>query len=115
MCFQPFLQQCGSLDSWWSSSYGTQAGDKFQGRPIKGASVKDVLWLNPSGNEISEDEWRDPSLHCLGVFLSGEGVDETDERGRKHRDENFLVLLNAHHEDVGFALPTFRAGARWTA
>ena len=87
----------------------------FQGRPIKGASVKDVLWLNPSGNEISEDEWRDPSLHCLGMFLSGEGVDETDERGRKVRDDNFLVLLNAHHEDVGFTLPAFRAGARWSA
>lgn len=87
----------------------------FQGRPIKGASVKDVLWLNPSGNEISEDEWRDPSLHYLGVFLSGEGVDETDERGRELRDENFLVLLNAHHEDVGFTLPALRAGSRWTA
>jgi hypothetical protein len=23
-------------------------------------------------------------------------------------DENFLVLLNAHHEDVGFTLPAFR-------
>ena len=87
----------------------------FQGRPIKGASVKDVLWLNPSGNEISEDEWRDPSLHCLGVFLSGEGVDETDERGRELRDENFLMLLNAHHDDVGFTLPAFRTGSRWTA
>jgi glycogen operon protein len=87
----------------------------FQGRPIKGASVKDVLWLNPSGNEISEDEWRDPSLHYLGVFLSGEGLDETDERGRELRDENFLVLLNAHHEDVGFTLPALRAGSRWTA
>jgi len=87
----------------------------FQGRPIKGASVKDVLWLDPSGNEIGEDEWRDPSLHCLGMFLSGEGVDETDERGRKLRDENFLVLLNAHHEDVGFTLPAFAAGSRWTA
>ncbi len=87
----------------------------FQGRPIKGASVKDVLWLNPGGNEISEDEWRDASLHCLGMFLSGEGVDETDERGRKVRDDNFLVLLNAHHEDVGFTLPAFRAGARWSA
>ena len=87
----------------------------FQGRPIKGASVKDVLWLNPGGNEISEDEWHDPSLHCLGMFLSGEGVDETDERGRKLRDENFLVLLNAHQEDIGFTLPAFRAGARWTA
>ena len=87
----------------------------FQGRPIKGASVKDVLWLNPSGNEISEGEWRDPSLHCLGVFLSGEGLGETDERGRELRDENFLVLLSAHHEDVGFTLPAFRAGSRWTA
>ena len=62
----------------------------FQGRPIKGATVKDVLWLNPSGNEMSEDEWRDPSLHCLGMFLSGQGLDETDERGRKLSDENFL-------------------------
>jgi isoamylase len=87
----------------------------FQGRPIKGANVKDVLWLNSSGNEMSEEEWRDPSLHCLGMFLSGQGLDETDERGRKLGDENFLVLLNAHHEDVGFVLPAFSAGIRWTA
>ncbi|HYW37102.1 MAG TPA: hypothetical protein VE957_03235 [Terriglobales bacterium] len=52
----------------------------FQGRPIKGANVKDVLWVNPGGNEISEDEWRDPSVRCLGMFLSGQGLDETDER-----------------------------------
>jgi glycogen operon protein len=87
----------------------------FQGRPIKGATVKDVLWLNPSGNEMTEEEWRDPSLHCLGMFLSGQGLDETDERGRKLGDENFLVLLNGHHEDVGFVLPALRAGTRWTA
>src|SRR5271165_500844 len=87
----------------------------FQGRPIKGASVKDVLWLNPSGNEISEYEWRDPSLHCLGMFLSGEGVDETDERGRKLRDENFLVLLNASPADLAFILPAFCPSGRWRA
>jgi isoamylase len=87
----------------------------FQGRPIKGASVKDVLWLNPSGNEMSEDEWRGPSLHCLGMFLSGQGLDETDERGRNLTDENFLVLLNAYHEDMEFTVPAFRPGARWTA
>src|SRR5580658_6338470 len=87
----------------------------FQGRPIKGATVKDVLWLNPVGKEIGEDEWRDGSLHCLGMFLSGQGLDETDERGRKLGDENFLVLLNAYHEDVGFILSAFRAGTRWTA
>ena len=87
----------------------------FQGRPIKGADVKDVLWLNPRGNEMSEDEWRDSSVRCLGMFLSGQGLDETDERGRKLGDENFLLLLNAHHEDVKFALPAFHRSARWIA
>jgi isoamylase len=87
----------------------------FQGRPIKGANIKDVLWLSPGGNEMSEDDWRDPSVSCLGMFLSGQGLDETDERGRKLIDENFLVLLNSHHEDAAFALPAFHPGARWIA
>jgi isoamylase len=87
----------------------------FQGRPIKGANIKDVLWLNPAGHEMNEEEWRDSSVHCLGMFLSGQGLDETDERGRKISDENFLVLLNAHHEDVEFTLPAFRPSGRWVA
>jgi glycogen operon protein len=87
----------------------------FQGRPIKGANIKDVLWLKPNGVEMSEEEWHDPSVRCLGMFLSGQGLDETDERGRKVTDENFLVLLNAHHEDVPFTLPAMHAGARWGA
>jgi isoamylase len=87
----------------------------FQGRPIKGASVKDVLWLNADGKEMTEEEWRDPSFHCLGMFLSGQGLDETDERGRKLSDENFLLLLNAYHEDVEFMLPAFHPAGRWIA
>jgi glycogen operon protein len=87
----------------------------FQGRPIKGANVKDVLWLNPGGKEITEEEWRDPAVRCLGMLLSGQGLDETDERGRTLGDENFLLLLNAHHEDVKFALPAFHPGAQWIA
>jgi glycogen operon protein len=87
----------------------------FQGRPIKGANVKDVLWLNSGGNEMSEEEWRDPGVRCFGMFLAGQGLDETDERGRKLGDENFLVLLNAHHEDVNFKLPAFHPGSRWVA
>jgi isoamylase len=87
----------------------------FQGRPIKGENIKDVLWLNPKGNEMTEDEWRDATVCCLGMFLSGQGLDEMDERGRKRGDENFLLLLNAHHQDVEFILPAFRPSARWNA
>jgi glycogen operon protein len=87
----------------------------FQGRPIKGASVKDVQWLNPGGVEMSEEEWRDGSVRCIGMLLSGQGLDETDERGRKVTDQNFLVLMNAHHEDVPFNLPASRQSTRWSA
>jgi glycogen operon protein len=87
----------------------------FQGRPIKGETVKDVSWLNPGGVEMSEEEWRNPSVHSLGMFLSGQGLEETDERGRKVSDTDFLVLLNSHHEDVGFILPAIRKESRWIA
>jgi glycogen operon protein len=49
------------------------------------------------------------------MLLSGQGLDETDERGRRVSDAHFLVLLNAHHEDVAFTLPASRPGARWSA
>ena len=47
------------------------------------------------------------------MFLSGQGLEETDERGRKVSDTDFLVLLNPYHEDVPFILPAFRKGSRW--
>jgi len=87
----------------------------FQGRPIKGANVKDVLWLKPGGEEMNDEDWRNPGVRCLGMFLAGQGLDETDERGRKLGDENFLVLMNAYHEDIPFRLPEFHPGSRWVA
>jgi isoamylase len=87
----------------------------FPGRPIKGGNVKDVLWLSPSGQEMNEEQWRDASTHCLGMFLAGQGLDETDERGRKLGDENFLILLNGYYQDAPFTLPSFHPGMRWVA
>src|SRR5580698_10411905 len=44
----------------------------FQGRPIKGANVKVFFFKQKMAYEMSEEEWRDSSLHCLGMFLSGQ-------------------------------------------
>jgi isoamylase len=85
----------------------------FQGRAIKGAGIKDILWLRPDGREMTDEQWNLENARTLGIFLSGSAVDEMDERGQRQSDDNFLLLLNAHHEDVAFLLPTVASGMAW--
>ncbi len=87
----------------------------FQGRAIKGAGVKDILWLRPYGREMTDQEWNQEHARTLGVILSGSAVDEIDERGQLMTDENFLLLMNAHHEEVPFCLPSVASGMTWVS
>jgi len=87
--------------------------DFFQGRPLRGREIKDIVWLKPDGAEMTDEEWSEHHARSLGVYLAGEALTETDARGRPLRDENFLVLFNAHHEAVPFRLPGY--GGRWLA
>ena len=89
--------------------------DFFQGRPIHGSDVKDIVWLKPDGAEMTVEEWNNASARCLGVYFSGEALTETDNRGREVTDANFLVLFNAHHEPVPFRLPGYAGIAKWLA
>ncbi len=88
--------------------------DFYKGRPVRGPGVKDIAWLRPEGGEMTDDEWNQHFARCLGVYLAGEGLTETDGRGKPVRDLSFLVLFNAHHESISFKLPDF-AGGRWSA
>jgi len=85
----------------------------FQGRPIKGAMVKDISWLKPDGSEMSDAEWQQEFARCLGLFMAGDAFEEYDQRGRPVRDTNLLLLLNAHHQPIPFQLPTIAGMVRW--
>ncbi len=85
----------------------------FQGRAIKGAGIKDILWLRPDGREMTDEQWNQENARTLGVFFSGSAVDEVDERGLLITDENFLLLMNANYEAVPFSLPTTASGMMW--
>jgi glycogen operon protein len=85
----------------------------FQGRSIRGQGVKDILWLNPNGHEMTDEEWKLSYARCLGMFVSGDGLDERDERNRPIRDNTMLLLTNAHHECVPFVLPGSGGGMAW--
>ena len=47
------------------------------------------------------------------MYLAGDAITQTDLYGRPVVDNRFLVLFNAHHEDISFRLPDFAGGARW--
>ncbi|HCO43428.1 glycogen debranching protein GlgX [Immundisolibacter sp.] len=85
----------------------------FQGQSIHGAEIKDIHWLKPDGTDMSDHEWGHDFARCLGVYLSGEALTERDRRGHLLRDDNFLVLFNAHHDTLAFQLPAARPGGRW--
>jgi glycogen operon protein len=85
----------------------------FQGRRIRGAEVKDLYWLRPDGKEMTDDDWSQGYVRCLGVRLAGDAIDEKDPKGRPLLDETFLLLLNAHHEPRPFTLPAHKRGVRW--
>ncbi len=85
----------------------------FQGRKIKGVEVQDIVWFKPDGHEMTDQEWNQDFARSLGLLLSGDAVDEVDERGRKIKDENFAILLNAHHEEIHFVLPVRPAESGW--
>jgi len=83
----------------------------FKGRPIRG--VKDITWLAPDGDEMNEADWDAGSTRCVGVRLAGDLIDEVDEDGDRIVGETILMLLNAHHEPVPFALPAHPAERHW--
>jgi isoamylase len=86
--------------------------DFFQDRPLRGSRVRDIVWLQPDGSEMSEQAWQQDFARALAVFLSGDGLREVDRRGRPVRDDSFLLMFNAAAEGVEFTLPASLVPAR---
>src|SRR5205085_2795056 len=74
--------------------------------------IKDIMWLNSSGLEMTEQEWLDGQTKHLAVILSGNIKDVVDQEGNPMTDDTFLVCFNAWHDPVTFTLPS-EEGMEW--
>ena len=78
----------------------------FRARAIPGTDITDVSWLRPDGEAMAADDWGDGHAKAVALLLSGEaGLIHLTDRGEPEADDTFLMLVNASHEDVAFALP----------
>ena len=83
----------------------------FKGREIKGTHVKDIMWFNPSGDEMTEEEWHDPETRAVAIRLDGREIGEVDGFGTPIVDDHLLIILNASPDTVRFRVPeTLRTG-----
>ncbi|NJO07886.1 MAG: glycogen debranching protein GlgX [Chloroflexaceae bacterium] len=85
----------------------------FQGRRIYGSDIHDIVWLRPDGDEMSNDEWSDGFVRCIGMLLNGQAMNEWDGRGQRVYDEVLLLLLNAYYEKIDFTIPQALNGQPW--
>jgi isoamylase len=108
--FLNFCQQCTRI---WKEQPAMQRRKFFSGRSIRGGNIKDISFFEPSGKEMSDAAWNDPSVKCLGVRLAGDLINEVDERGETVKGDTLLLMLNAHWEEIPFTLPETTGGDIW--
>ena len=75
--------------------------------------IKDIQWFNPDGNEVSDEAWNAGWSRAIALLLNGKTLQMMDDDGNWVVDDSFLVLVNASHEGVEFALPESPSGNGW--
>ncbi len=83
----------------------------FTGAYDEELGVKDVTWINASGDEMTGEAWDDANMRCFGMLMDGR-AQATGIRQRG-QDATMLMVMNAHHDVVEFTLPECPGGAGW--
>ncbi|MDL9937443.1 glycogen debranching protein GlgX [Gordonia sp. ABSL1-1] len=87
----------------------------FAGKPIRwGSDALDIVWLTPTGDQMTNADWDSGFGKSLAVFLNGAGIAEKNERGEPIVDDSFMICFNAHYEDLDFTMPATALAPEWT-
>jgi isoamylase len=82
-------------------------------RDEPGDETSDILWLTPSGKEMTQEDWGAGYAQSLAVYLNGEAISEPDPRGGRIVDDTFLLLFNAQADPLTFTLPEASLATGW--
>jgi isoamylase len=81
-------------------------------RFLTGAETADLGWYSAAGTEVTDQQWADPTMHAIAVYLDGCDAPDEAEDGTALLDDDFLILVNGWREPVAFTLPAVRESAQ---
>lgn len=86
----------------------------FQGQPIKGIGIEDIVWFLPDGSDMTDEHWRNDLAKSLAVYMNGRGLHSVGPKGEPIVDDSFYVIFNAWHKGLQYKLPATKYGKDWT-
>jgi isoamylase len=74
------------------------------------AAASELGWFTPAGTAITAADWSDRSALAVAIYLDGSDQPDRAADGSPLTDDDFLVLVNASWQPLGFTVPATRAG-----
>ena len=86
----------------------------FHGEVMPGTRLKDILWLRPDGEEMTQAQWHDSEAKSLAVLISGApGHYHLTHLGEPESDASYCLLMNATETNIEYAVPILRRKGCW--
>ncbi|HEY7789534.1 MAG TPA: glycogen debranching protein GlgX [Vicinamibacterales bacterium] len=82
------------------------------GEFVEELGVRDVTWIDASGEPMQAEQWQNGLMHCFGMMLDGRA--QTTGIRQRGNEATHLIIFNAYHDVVNFTFPACNGGRSWT-
>lgn len=73
--------------------------------------VKDVTWIFPNGEEMTQEHWAKGEERCFGMMIDGRAQPTAIQEFGS--DATILLIMNGGHEEVKFTMPSPAHAKNW--
>ena len=78
-------------------------------RFLTGVDARELGWYSSAGTPVTDEQWADPTMHAISVYLDGTDAPDDADDGTPLLDDDFLIVVNAFWEEVTFTIPPVRS------
>ena len=79
---------------------------------LSGAEAGELAWFSCFGTPVSHEQWADPTMHAIAVYLDGTDAPDDAEDGTNQDDDDFFILVNGFWKELPFTLPRVQPDSR---